>query len=292
MSEYSLVIAGLSVEFFDRIRSVSDDLIAPRGKVFMSPNSWQGAYNPKHIDKLLNTLFDSHASRLNEDPIPTLLLYVDYGDASTAILLDNFFPFALPHRLEVPDLQGAPNKRTKNELLNKFEASLILSAQKLRAASNIVSHHTDKQNLNPLLLPLRNFNGKELNALLRGIYDRAPYETDVEDLISKLTKKFISKCPWVNPPDANQRAMSDGVLYFKSPGNNRHGFLRNSDAHNHDRECLLNARSRLGGRYPYNLHYDCEPVKGKLKTAYDNCHGHPSAPKERHVNIAPNDFII
>lgn len=292
MTEYSLVIAGLSTELFNRLRLVSEEKFAPGGKVFLSPNPWQGAYSPKYIDKLLDSLFEDYSARRTENPIPTLLLYVDYRENSTRQLVEKFFPFGLPLRIDVPDLTNSPNKKTKNELLNGFEKAVVEGSRKLREVSRVIAHHTDKANLNPLLLPLRNFHGRELEALLRTVFENAPYDADVGKLIDRCLKDFNSKHPWVTPDTEAQRAMSDGTLYFKSPGKNRHGFLRNSDAGSHSRECLLNARSRLGARYSFNLHYDCTPVKGKLKPSYDNCHGHASPPKERHVNIAPNDYII
>lgn len=292
MSAYSLVITGLSTELFDRVRKISSERLAPNGNVYISPNTWHGAYDPKHVQKALNGLYNDYSARKNEVGIPTLLLYVDFGEDSTSKLLESFFPFALPMRLSAPNLDAAPNTRTRNELLNKFETEVLNGARKLRETSNKIAHYTDKANLNPLLLPLRNFAGGELHGLLRDIYDRASYEEDTKALVDKLLNNFSSKHPWVTPPDSGQRAMSDGVLYFKSPGKNRHGFLRNSDAKNHERECLLNARSRLGAKYSFDLHYDCTPVKGKLKPKYDNCHGHESSPKPTHVNIAPNDYII
>jgi hypothetical protein len=47
----------------------------------------------------------------------------------------------------------------------------------------------------------------------------------------------------------------------------------------------------LGGHYDYDFHFDCAPV-GTLDATYPNCHSARVAPKQEHVNIAPNDFII
>lgn len=292
MAEYSLIIAGLSTVLFDRLRKEADSKIAPGGKLFLSPNSWSGGYDPKHAGRLLEQVHAFYLSRPEGHPIKTLLLYADYGNESTQDFLENFFPFALPFRMELPELRSANNKSEINKLLNEFAASVVAASRHLRAISGQVSRRTHVHNLNPLLLPVRNFAGSELSVLLRRVFDNAAYVQDPEEFLGVEIEKFLLKHPWKTPPDAQKRALSDGVLFFKSPGNDRHGYLRNGVAKKHPVDCLLNARSRLGGSYDYCLHYDCTPVKGKLKAVYENCHGHDSPPKKKHVNIAPNDFII
>jgi len=292
MTEYSLVIAGLPVPFFDRLRKEAENRIAPGGKLFVTPTAWSNGYDPKHADHLLKQVYEHCLGKPEKDPVVTLLLYVDYGDKSTASLLEKFFPFALPRRLVLPDLEAARNKPERNKLLNDFAIEIIQASRSVRATSNVISHRTNVRNLNPLLLPVRNFGSDNLTQLLRKIYGEAAHSEDPDKLVGEEIDRFLSKHPWATPPDAKKHALSDGVLYFKSPGNDRHGYLRNSVAKSHPIDCLLNARSRLGGAYDYCLHYDCTPVKGKLKSAYENCHGHDSPPKKTHVNIAPNDFII
>lgn len=292
MPEYSIVIAGLPTLLFDRLRKEPEIKIAPGGKLFLSPNPWTQCYSPKHVDNLISQLFEYYLTRPEKDPMVTLLLYADYADESTGKLLNRFFPFAIPRRLPLPDLSAAKSTQEHNRLLNGFAADVIDASRRLRTTSNKISHKTHVHNLNPLLLPVRNFQGSELSKLLWKIYTEASYSDDPEKLLDDEIEKFLAKHPWATPPDGQKRALSDGVLYFKSPGNDRHGFMRNSVAKIHPIDCLLNARSRLGGKYDYCFHYDCTPVKGKLKASYDNCHGHQSPPKERHVNIAPNDFII
>ena len=292
MVEYSIVVAGLPTLFFDRLRKEAETKIAPSGKLFLSPNPWVHGYSPKHVDNLISQLFEYYVTRPEKDAMVTLLLYADYADESTERLLARFFPFALPRRLPLPDLSAARSKQEHNRLLNEFTAGVVDASRRLRAASSRVSHKTHVHNLNPLLLPVRNFQSNELSKLLWKIYSEVSYSDDPEKLINEEIARFLAKHPWATPPDGQKRALSDGVLYFKSPGNDRHGFMRNGVAKTHPVDCLLNARSRLGGRYDYCFHYDCTPVKGKLKAAYPNCHGHERPPKERHVNIAPNDFII
>ncbi len=54
---------------------------------------------------------------------------------------------------------------------------------------------------------------------------------------------------------------------------------------------MLAARSRFGGSYAHDLHYDCQPVT-LLAATYPNCHGEGTPSKAAHVNICPNDYIV
>lgn len=292
MTDYSLVIAGLPVSFFDRLRKEAEQKIAPGGRLFITPNKWEGSYDPNHAEKIINQLFDYYIARQENKKIVTLLLYADYNDKSTDQLLERFFPFALPHRLTVPDVKSAKNAIEKNKILNDFTSNVIKASKRLRDVSSRVTHKTNVHNLNPLLLPVRNFQGDDLRHMLKNLYEKVTYCADPDELLSDAIANFIAKHPWKTPPDEQKRALCDGVHFFKSPGNDRHGYLRNSSAKQHSVECLLNARSRLGGAYDHCFHYDCTPVKGKLRPLYHNCHGDGSPPKKTHVNIAPNDYVI
>ena len=116
--------------------------------------------------------------------------------------------------------------------------------------------------------------------------------TQPDNLISQETERFFAAHPWTNKPGDDQHCLSDGVHYFKSPGQARHGFFRYSEEAKHNHGCLLNARSRLGGTYEYTFHYDCNAVTGGLWAEYPNCHDVLVPPKSRHANIAPNDYVL
>lgn len=292
MANYILVIGGLPTQAFDRLRKVSSNKLAPGGKLILSPNLWKGAYHPKHANALITEANKFCASRPEKDPIVTLLIYVDFEDPSTTAFLNSFFPFSLPCRLKLPNFYGASNANEANRLLGEFEEKVIAASAKLREVSTLISHETSLPNLNPLLLPRRNFHSQALDRMLRKIFDEAVESDHPKAMIEAEISSFHAKHPWLTPPGDQKHCLSDGQLYFKSPGKHRHGFFRNSAAASHELDCLLNARSRLGGSYDYCFHFDCEPVKGKLKASYDNCHGGNGTPKENHVNIAPNDYIV
>ncbi|MBB1249205.1 hypothetical protein [Rhizobium sp. G21] len=112
MTAYSLVIAGLPDEVFDRVKKESENKIAPGGKLFLIPNTNKN-YAKSYVDRLLRSLFDYYINIPENTQVVTLLIYVDYGDSSTKAFLDRFFPFALPRRIEPINLEAARNKQEK-----------------------------------------------------------------------------------------------------------------------------------------------------------------------------------
>ena len=221
-----------------------------------------------------------------------LVAYVDFGDTSTERFVGAFFPFALTRPIEELDLSSTRNKREVNERLNAYAEYVAKEVLELRNRARRVRAHTNVHNLTPLLLPLRNFASKELDGMLRRLFDGLGTDQDPNGLLREEVDRFIVAHPRTTPPDADRHCLCNGTLYFKSPGKHRHGFYRHSKDKGHEPTCLLNARSRLGGSYDYKFHYDCTPVRGKLAAHYPNCHGAPCEPKPTHVNIAPNDCII
>ncbi|TDH36256.1 hypothetical protein E2A64_13310 [Pseudohoeflea suaedae] len=292
MTTHMLVIGGVPTIAFDRLRKVSSNRLAPGGKLILSPNPWKGAYHPQHAHKLITEANAFCASRPEKDPIVTLLIYVDFADRSTTEFLNSFFPFSLPYRITLPNFYKASNGNEANRLLGEFEEKVLTASAKLREVSALISHETGLPNLNPLLLPRRNFRSQALDRMLRRIFDEVMESDNPKALVEAEVSSFHARHPWLTPPGDQKRCLSDGQLFFKSPGKHRHGFFRNSAAAAHNLDCLLNARSRLGGSYDYCFHFDCEPVRGKLRASYENCHGGNGIPKEKHVNIAPNDYVV
>ena len=142
-------------------------------------------------------------------------------------------------------------------------------------------------------LPVRNFRSDHLKTMLNNLFWSLSRDASPDDLIKAETDRFIKAHPRTYPSDTDRRhCLSDKILYFKSPGRDRHGFFRHAANKGHGADCLLNARSRLGGTFNYQFHYDCEPVKGRLASSYPNCHDSLcSLPRASHVNISPNDYV-
>lgn len=288
---YSLVIAGLEPAHFDRVKMISGKRLAPKGNLVITPLSKGAGYSEKYVQSLLATVCDYAKTRREDEPLSTMLLYVNRDDASTRGLLESFFPFALPLRLQIPPLRSE-SKRRLNESLNEAAQTVIQASDELRKRVRLISEHTHIHNLTPLLLPLRNFKSKVLVSSLRQLYSQLASSEDPNALIKSTRDVLAKEHPRTQAPGEQRHCFSDGVLYFRSPGRHRHGFFRNVGADIHRPECLLSARSRLGGSYAHNFHYDCIPHK-TLAKAYDDCHGESRAvTATTHVNIAPNDFII
>ncbi|QWG17848.1 hypothetical protein KMZ68_23325 [Bradyrhizobium sediminis] len=289
---YSLVVAGLTTPLFDRIRKVSDKLLAPSGATIITPVSDHRRYERKYIDRILRAAHEYAKGQNESEPVSTLLIYIDYEDQSTTDLLDAFFPFGLPFALNPPDFSEASNRQQISNVLNEFTDEVIDAAREVRGLSRVVSEFTNVHNLTPLLLPIRNFRSDKLKSTLRDLYSGLSDSEDAKKFIDSAVKGFVAEHPRVYAPDDHHHCFSDGYLYFRSPGRDRHAIFRNAAADSHSLACLLNARSRMGGHYPANFHYDCVATNGSLADRYPNCHDVGTASsKKTHVNIAPNDFI-
>lgn len=289
-----LIVGGLSVPQFDRLKKESEKLIIPTGKLICKPNKGFGRYSSIHAQDLILDAKDYIKHLQDNEEVSILLLYVNFEDDSTIKFLEPFFPFSLPLPIAPVDDQPMPNKQALRTRLNGLAETIVRASETLRRKSKRISGFTSVANLSPLLLPVGNFRAKEFVEILKGVFDNAWRCDDIPKLIKDSYRRFYSKYP-LTFADENRRAMhcfSDGYLYFKSPGKNRHGFLKNHMADAHAPTCILNARSRLGGVYSHTLHYDCQACTGSLHSTYDNCHGEKMPPKEKHVNIAPNDYII
>ena len=288
---YVIVVAGMSVPIFDEIRKKSENLFAPNGHLVMSPVAWNG-YSEEYIKRVINNVYEIARKRNEADQFQTLLIYVDYGDESTDAIKEAFFPFALSFPFGCAPSGDELAKADLIRAMKKYVEDLLLESRRIRAVSRIVTSYTSVANLTPLLLPPTNFRNGELLILLRSLYDGLPLSDDADRLIGEAMRSFKARCPVVYPPSESRNCFSDGRLFFRSPGKDRHGFFRNSVADQHAQKCLLNARSRIGGAYPHSFHYDCTPVKGKIGKNYPNCHGELGDSKERHVNISPSDYVI
>jgi hypothetical protein len=289
---YALVIAGLRPQLFDRVKKISGKELAPGGTTIISPLSAHSRYDGKYIDKLLAATYEFAKKQGDTAPFSTLLLYADYEDNPTVDLLRAFYPFSLPLAFIRPDFENARSGPQIASVLNTFARNLVDAAIELRRISGIVAGFTNIHNLTPLLLPMSNFRSTRLQAMIDELYFNLPGSPEPKEFIASRVERFISAHPRVRPSEEDRHCFTDGHLFFKSPGRDRHGVFRNASADAHNMTCLLNARSRVGGHYPAKFHFDCVAVRAALAKDYPNCHGLRSAPGQKtHVNISPNDFI-
>jgi hypothetical protein len=285
---YILVIAGSSGPTFDAVSRLSGSLLAPDGQVIRLPLKGQDAVYTNSYVRLLIQETSKYLLRFPEhEPVSVLLLYLNAKNGSEKMLLDAFFPMALPLAIGLMGESGQSQLYSANAI-GKL---VVEGAKRLRNIYPQVSDKTQVANLSPLLLPIRNFRSDALSMMMKQLYYLLGTHHSPADLLKEKIDQFKAIHPPMNPPDSLQRCYSDGYLYFKSPGRHRHGFFRNSPKSTHSDDCILKARSRLGGAIPYTLHYDCTP-KQQLANTYPNCHCVPVAPKPNHVNIGPSDYII
>jgi hypothetical protein len=286
-----LILAGLHQTVFERVRSVPAGRFIPNGHLVRSPLH-DRAYTDQYSVKLIEMAHAVLVAEREDEEIGIILLYVNRDDTSTRRFVESFFPFALPVAVSefVPSSNIGAN--AFNRELNAYVAYLEERSRRAIDLIGVVRKYTNVHNLTPLLLPTRNFQSASLITLLQELFWNLSTAASPDELIRRETRRFSADHPRVYPPDSDQSCYSDAILYFKSPGRNRHGFFRHSQSARHPFDCLLNARSRLGGTYDYKFHYDCEALRGGLAATYPNCHAQLCKPgSATYVNIAPNDFI-
>ncbi len=276
-----IVIAGLSVAGFDQLRKTSEKRLAPSGDLFSRPVKKPGYPKDaalRYQEELCNRILKLPVNA----EISLTIAYVDYSDETTKQFLDAFRPFALVRPIE-------PLGEQQNG--QEYRDYLVAQAKELRDRANRVSEFTNVRNVSPFLLPYRNFDSSHHVEMVEYLYHKLGVVDDIAAVMNTQKNKITQHHPRVKAPNQQQSCYSNGRLFFKSPGRARHGYFRHTSNQGHHPSCLLAARCRFGGRYPHDLHYDCEPVT-QLEASYPNCHGKGTRPGPNHVNICPNDYII
>ena len=276
-----IVIAGLSVAGFDELRKADENRFAPSGKLFVRPVKKPG-YPRDAALRYQEEIRDRILALSETAQISVTIAYVDYADETTKQFIEAFRPFALVRPIEPLKEHGGGRA---------YREYLVDQAKELRSRASRVSEFTHIPNVTPFLLPYSNFHSSHHGEMVEELYDSLGVVDDIKDMMKTAKTKFERYHPRVKPPGERQSCYSDGRLFFKSPGRARHGYFRHTRDQGHHPSCLLAARCRLGGSYPHNLHYDCEPVT-QLEASYPNCHKAGTQPGANHVNICPNDYII
>lgn len=281
-----LVIAGLSVPGFDALAAMRPRRLAPSGELFFLPVKQPGYPGAQAAN--YHILMRDRIIALKEDePVSLTLAYIDYRDASTAAFIEAFAPFALvrPIRPITPEFAATPSRAE----VRNYQDYLVSEAQELRNRASRINEFTNIRNLSPFLLPQTNFASRHHRKLVTLLFWRLGISPNVTKLLRTAGKNFERHHPRVKPATSNYSCYSDKHFYFCSPGGNRHGYFRH-EGKGHAPTCVLAARSRFGGSYAHDLHYDCQPVTS-LAASYPNCHGEATPPKAAHVNICPNDYV-
>lgn len=252
--KHVLCVAGLPVFLYDRLKRESAKRFVPDGRLIAKPLVHSKTYSVGAARNFALEAAEYVSSLPESEPLSMLLLYVDYRDRGSEQFVEMFFPFSLAAPINLPNFDGMSSKNEMNRKLNDFVSSLERSALRLRRAGDAVKGALSGNNLTPLLLPIRNFHSQHLvpnlKNLFLGLIDAPAPERAIQDVCENLIRHH----PWTKPPRDSQRCLTDGILYFKSPGSARHGYFRHRPNPTHQPECLLKARSRLGGPFNHTFH--------------------------------------
>src|SRR5712692_9611412 len=129
-----VVLAGLPVMAFDRVKRESSKRFAPNGHLVVKPIKGYAGY-PRSASAELIAETHAYLATLDEtEPVSVLLAYVVYQNESSAALVDTFFPFALARRLDPLDLSGAFDPRERGRVLDEYVESIVRIVVALRRA--------------------------------------------------------------------------------------------------------------------------------------------------------------
>jgi hypothetical protein len=284
-----LILGGLTQRLHDLIRSQSSKRFVPNGILIQKPLNSR-SYSAEYANSLLYEAHNYAVSNSEKEQISICLVYVNHPGSETQAFVNSFFPFALPRPIE-PFEFAAGDKFSYRNALNNYLREVQINSRRVIEVSYIVKKFVDVRNLTPLLLPVESFSSKVFRASLESLYWQVAIDNNPENAISKAIKSIADAGLIAKAPGENLRCFTDGKLYFRSPGKNRHGFFRNSATGTHPTRCLLAARSRLGAPFDYTFHYDCIAVNGRLEKEYASCHRQQTSVRPTHVNIAPNDYV-
>lgn len=294
-------IAGLPKEAADRVSGDPTRFTGEQGnKPIVFPIMGAPAYRHGMSDGYLSEL----RKRIEHLPalwdVGIVLAYANFPGQSTSDFLRAFFPFAVA----VPFEPFYPNQAPKHERRRHLNRFLVDLEAQLKIAQNCSSQIKDKlsgQNFSPLTLPLANFRSNvlfvELNALFLNLWRQSDREGTIKSAIKAITAvhplrriKFEEKN---HSSDTNKPYFLDGrPMRFKSPGNDRHGFVWEVSEGHRDR-CLIASRVRIGGPIIARMHYDCDyHPKRPVTDDFINCHGESAKVKRTsHANIGSNDAV-
>ena len=251
------------------------------GKLYKSVADKLKAREPNDRDNLLaNTNF--------------FLLYLDKNDESESDIFDKFCMETLVAPMRYPEISAVPmttrsqRQKVANDLIREAKRA-VRHAQELLAI--IAEEVTNRDNKTCLLLPRRNF-GKEFRPVLDCVSDASKARAASEEFTHRL--RHVAQSLRTERISNHEYFVGQRGLVFRSPGKarGRHALAPGWEEapEGHNSSCVIRGRLRFGTSYDPNFHYDCNiPKDGNLN--FPSCHGTKSAPRNTHVNIAPNDNI-
>lgn len=251
-------------------------------------------YSVEYVNRVVASCRRWIEKRDVDEKFSVSLIYANDGGAGARMLVSKFHPFCLVADFYPLAIPGTSNERGR--VVGEFIPRLQAICSSLRSRGKVMFEHMQSaMRRTPLLLPLRNFGSQELNDMVSNIMVGAHGAENLEKLIKDAIVEF-NRSARTHRPDGAPREYycnADGLV-FVPPGNQTlHGLVHGAQEGNgHLTSCYVNGRVRLGGSFNPRFHYDCSPMRGRLKSHYQSCHGQDVSPKaSTHVNIGPNDGV-
>lgn len=290
--KFFVCVAGLSHEAVEELskRSAAVFTEDKTNPVIVRPLNQQFAFRPGMSKYYLGELVKRFQVLPPREDVAILLAYVRYGHQETSRFVRDFFPFALASQLEPFYPNSAPKNERRHQLLDHI-AVIETVVGDLRKRARVVRDVFSGQNFHPLLLPLCNFKSDVLGPQVEALFNSIGTVENPRGQLDAARAAILTDHPLYKSENHTPFFQDNRDLRFKSPGKNRHGFARRVGTEHQD-QCLLSSRVRLGGPFDALFHYDCDYEHRSLDASYPNCHGVDTPPgASTHVNIAPNDAI-
>lgn len=299
-----VAIAGLPATHYNRIQQQSVAIFGT-GQRFIAeplrPNA-DGDYRPgpdhtRALLKRIATALQTDAS-LEGHGCGAIVLRPEGYDATES--LDLLTPLTVVRTLELPvpvQTHGRPSQAQANQIADRLR---VVTPSLIHAVDAMNTELKKRLNRTPLLLPLRNFDGRGVADVIRSLSRELPLEARPSEAIAAACRMIESSYPFGKSKSGEGRCFTDDrKIEFRLPGRAHHGMAVSSDPP-HSERCYLNGGFRLGGLYETGFHFDCRNHRsaGKrkharvLKGMFSNCHDERDKyTGEPHLNIAPNDFV-
>lgn len=250
-------------------------------------------YSQRNIDFFVNKFYRKISTGSNSEFSDTsfAIIYIKRDSVSTDFFVESFFPHMLlvPVQWKLETARGPNGMRaSKNELISLLEQATAKARASLRVLRDEL---VSRASSTPILLPVKNFDSKQLLPMLRGLHgDLTNKDVSSEEAIRRCVEGFKRSYP-LQRINEKRCFVDDSKIEFRPPGSHRHGYARAGGVH--PPYCLLSGRRRFGAPYDPLFHYDCmKGERGNLKALLHSCHG-PEAVWEGgpNINVAPNDNV-
>ncbi|SEJ77893.1 hypothetical protein [Pseudomonas sp. NFR16] len=286
--DYVFGFAGIPKELREAVEARNAEF-ARKARFFIDAMPSGASYRQRNVDFFAEH-FRQYANKDVHQAVSLAIFYLVKDDESTDFFVESFFP----HTLMIPVCWKWDNENGGSvvKAAKSLVATLARQVATARAALPILKDELQSRAATtPWLLPPKNFDSDTYVPTLKNLHRAIGDGFCIQTALTQHRATFAKAHPGVRLPGKTKSCYVDkrGVE-FHPPGNDRHGFAR--DSAEHERQCLLAGRWRLGAPYDRLFHYDCTRGDRKLKGQFYGCHS-PQAKQEGnpHLNISPNDHV-